>query len=72
VSYIRPASRERTDEHFSGRIRPYLPKGTSFDDVAQEELGEYVAEINNRPRRVLGWLAPAEEFQQLCSKGTIA
>jgi IS30 family transposase len=60
-----------TNEHFNGRIRRYLPKGTSFDDVSQEELGEYVKEINNRPRKVLGWLTPAEVFHELCSKGTI-
>ena len=60
-----------TNEHFNGRIRRYLPKGTSFDDVTQEELDEYVKEINNRPRKVLGWLTPAEVFQELCSKGAI-
>ena len=60
-----------TNEHFNGRIRRYLPKGTSFDDVTQEELAEYIKEINNRPRKVLGWLTPAEVFHELCSKGAI-
>ena len=60
-----------TNEHFNGRIRRYLPKGTSFDDVTQEELDEYITEINNRPRKVLGWLTPAEVFQELCSKEAI-
>jgi len=49
----------------------YLPKGTSFDDVTQTELDEYITEINNRPRKVLGWLTPAEVFQELCSKEAI-
>ena len=60
-----------TNEHFNGRVRRYLPKGTSFHDVTQEELDEYITEINNRPRKVLGWLTPAEVFQELCSKETI-
>lgn len=54
-----------TNEHFNGRIRKYLPKGTSFEGLDQHELDEYVAEINNRPRKVLGWATPAEVFQEL-------
>ena len=57
-----------TNEHFNGRIRKYLPKGTSFQDLAQTELDEFITEINNRPRKVLGWATPAEEFQELCSQ----
>lgn len=56
-----------TNEHFNGRLRRYLPKGTSFDDLTQAELDEYIGEINNRPRKVLGWATPAEVFQELCS-----
>src|SRR5699024_4835823 len=41
-----------TNEHFNGRIRKYLPKGTSFKDITQDELNELVAEINNRPRKI--------------------
>lgn len=54
-----------TNEHFNGRIRKYLPKGTSFTDLDQHELNEYVTEINNRPRKILGWATPAEVFQEL-------
>lgn len=56
-----------TNEHFNGRIRRYLPKGTSFHDLHQHELDAYIAEINNRPRKVLGWATPAEVFNELCS-----
>lgn len=56
-----------SNEHFNRRVRRYLPKGTSFADLTQAELDEYVWEINNRPRRVLGWATPAEVFQELCS-----
>ena len=56
-----------TNEHFNGRIRRYLPKGTSFAELTQTELDEYVTEINNRPRKILDWATPAEVFQELCS-----
>ena len=56
-----------TNEHFNGRLRRYFPKGTNFDDVTDSELEDIVAEINNRPRKVLDWATPAEIFQGLCS-----
>ncbi|TFD82415.1 IS30 family transposase [Cryobacterium psychrophilum] len=59
-----------TNEHFNGRIRRYLPKGTSFTDLTQTEFDEFVTEINNRPRKILGWATPAEIFQELSSKET--
>ena len=58
------------NEHFNGRIRRYLPKGTSFAELTQTELDEYITEINNRPRTILGWATPAEVFQELSSKET--
>lgn len=54
-----------SNEHFNGRLRRYLPKGTSFTDLAQDELDSFVDEINNRPRKVLGWATPAEIFHEL-------
>ena len=59
-----------TNEHFNGRIRKYLPKRTSFADLDQAELDEIITEINNRPRKVLGWATPAEVFNELCSQQT--
>lgn len=54
-----------TNEHFNGRIRKYLPKRTSFEDLTQTELDEIITEINNRPRKILDWATPAEIFQEL-------
>ncbi len=54
-----------TNEHFNGRIRKYLPKGTSLENLTQTELNEFITEINNRPRKILGWATPAEVFQDL-------
>lgn len=56
-----------TNEHFNGRIRKYLPKRTRLDTITEEELADIITEINNRPRKILGWHTPAEIFTQLCS-----
>lgn len=56
-----------SNEHFNGRLRKYLPKGTDFTTISGPELADILAEINNRPRKVLGWQTPAEVFEQLCS-----
>lgn len=47
-----------TNEHFNGRIRKYLPKGTSLTDLTQTELDDIITEINNRPRKILDWATP--------------
>ena len=57
-----------TNEHHNGRLRRYLPKGTRLGVLTQTELDEIVNEINNQPRRVLGWRTPAEVFHQLHSQ----
>jgi len=56
-----------TNEHFNGRIRKYLPKRTRLDTITDHELCDIITEINNRPRKILGWQTPAEVFTHLCS-----
>jgi len=53
-----------TNENTNGLIRRYLPKKTSFDNLAQEDLDDIVFEINNRPRKVLKFSTPFEVLQQ--------
>ncbi|MFV0373922.1 IS30 family transposase, partial [Microbacterium sp.] len=53
-----------TNEHHNGRLRRYYPKGTDFTTVTEEELQEAITQINNQPRKCLGWLTPAEVFQE--------
>jgi IS30 family transposase len=57
-----------TNQDFNGRIRKYLPKRTSFVDLDQAELNEISTEINNRPRRVLGWASAGGVFNEPCSQ----
>lgn len=51
-----------TNENTNGLLRRYLPKKTSFRGLSQHELDDIVAEINNRPRKCLGYAKPAELF----------
>lgn len=51
-----------TNENTNGLLRRYLPKGSSFKNLTQEELDAIVAEINNRPKKCLGYNTPVEVF----------
>lgn len=52
-----------TNENTNGIIRRYLPKGTDITDH-QPYLTAIAEEINNQPRRCLGYLTPQEAFQR--------
>ena len=45
-------------------IRQYFPKGTDFNLISDDELKSVQDELNNRPRKSLGWRTPKEVFQQ--------
>lgn len=47
------SSHERgTNENFNGLLREFLPKGKSLNPLTDEELVQYLAAINERPRRL--------------------
>ena len=54
-----------TNEHGNWHLRYYFPKGTDFREVSEEELQNVVDEINNRPRKILGYMSARERFVQL-------
>lgn len=49
-----------TNENTNGLLRQFFPKGTSFEDISDEQLQAVVDIINNRPRKRLNFLTPAE------------
>ena len=53
-----------TNENSNGLIRRYLPKKTDFSRYQQWELDDIVREINNRPRKCLGFYTPKEMFEK--------
>lgn len=50
------------NEYHNGLLRRYFPKGTDFADIAQKEIDDVVEEINNTPRKCLGYYTPNEVF----------
>jgi IS30 family transposase len=55
------ASYERGSiENLNGLVRQYIPKGTDFANVSQDEVKIIEGKLNRRPRKVLEFLSPIE------------
>jgi IS30 family transposase len=65
--FARPyASWQRgTNEQTNGMVRWYLPKGTDFRNISEEEVAEVESRINNRPRKCLKYKTPQEVFNRV-------
>jgi IS30 family transposase len=57
-----------TNENTNGLVRQYLPKGTDLSGYSQEQLDAIADEMNNRPRKTLGWATPLEVYGQWLAK----
>jgi IS30 family transposase len=53
-----------TSENTNGLIRQYLPKRTSMSHITQRDCTRIGAALNNRPRKRLGYLTPAEVYDR--------
>jgi IS30 family transposase len=47
-------------ENINGLIRQYLPKGKSLRKVTQAQLNRIAKDLNDRPRKRLGWKSPTQ------------
>ena len=57
-----------TNENFNGLLRDYFPKATNLAVHSAERLAQVQDELNNRPRKTLGWKSPAAALAELqCS-----
>lgn len=54
-----------TNENTNGRIRRYIPKGISIDDITDEEIEEIERKLNATPRKKLGYLTPYEKMDEV-------
>ena len=53
-----------SNENTNGLIRRYLPKQTDMSKMTQNELDDIIEELNNRPRKCLGFYTPQEAFEK--------
>ena len=53
------------NEHTNGLVRQYFPKNKSFQDLSPEDVEWVEIQLNNRPRKILGFETPLEVFRKL-------
>jgi IS30 family transposase len=51
-----------SNENMNGLLRDYFPKGTDLSVHTLEDVARVAAEVNDRPRKTLGWQRPADLF----------
>jgi IS30 family transposase len=53
-----------SNENTNGLLRQYLPKGIDVSSYSQAKLNAMARQLNQRPRKTLGYKTPAEMFSQ--------
>ena len=48
-----------SNENTNGLLRDYFPKGADLSTISPQELQRVADELNDRPRKTLGWARPA-------------
>jgi IS30 family transposase len=52
-----------SNENTNRLLRRYFPRGTDLSVHSQARLNRVARELNERPRKTLGYVSPAERFQ---------
>ena len=54
-----------TNENTNGLLRQYFPKGTDLSKYPEDYLDAVAEELNDRPRKTLGFMKPSEKIIEL-------
>lgn len=54
-----------TNENTNGLLRQYFPKGTDLSGYSQSHLNKIALRLNQRPRKTLGFLTPADKLDEV-------
>jgi IS30 family transposase len=54
-----------SNENTNGLLRQYFPKGMDLASLTQAQLNKVARELNERPRKTLGFLTPAQKLQDV-------
>lgn len=54
-----------SNENTNGLLRQYFPKGKDLSSLTQAQLNRVARELNERPRKTLGFLTPAQKLQEI-------
>jgi hypothetical protein len=61
--HVTPVEEEPvSDENTNGLLRQYFPKGADLSVYSQAHLNKVARQLNERPRKTLGFETPAEKF----------
>jgi len=61
-----------TNENTNGLLRQYFPKGTDLSIHTAQDLTAVQDELNDRPRKTLGFYTPREALTRILNTGSVA
>ena len=61
-----------SNENTNGLLRQYFPKGTDLAVYSPTDLIAAQGELNDRPRKILGWRTPNEALATITATHTLA